>query len=68
MNDREIGVQFPARARGFPLLRLNRLWEISAYRRTVNEEGYGTWNEINQTESKADYSRPSNVDIKNAPN
>ena len=67
MNDREIGVQFPAKARGFPLLRPDRLWEISAYRTTANEKGCGTWNEINQTETEADYSRSSSVDIKNAP-
>jgi hypothetical protein len=30
------------------------VWEISAYRPTDNEEGCGTWNEINQTESEAD--------------
>lgn len=67
MNDREIGVQFPAKARGFPLLRSDRLWEISPYRPTGNEEGCGTCSEINQTESEADYSRSSSVDIKNAP-
>lgn len=50
MNDREIGVQFPAKARGFPLLRPDWLWEISAYKPIGNEEGCGTWSEINQTD------------------
>jgi hypothetical protein len=42
MNDREIKVQFQAKARGFPLFRPDRLWEILAYRPTGNEEGCGT--------------------------
>jgi hypothetical protein len=67
MNDREIGVQFLAKARVFPLLRPDRFWEISAYRPTGNEEGCGTCNEINQMEDEADYSHSSSVDIKNVP-
>jgi hypothetical protein len=67
MNDREIGVQFPTKARGFLLLRPDRLWEISAYRPIGNEEGCGIWNEMNQTENEAHYSRSSSVEIKNAP-
>jgi hypothetical protein len=67
MNDWEIGVQFPAKAWVFPLLRPDRLWEISAYRPTDNEEGCGTCNEVNQTEDEADYSHSSSIDIKNAP-
>ena len=67
MNDREIGVQFTAKARGFPLLRPDQFWEISAYRPTGNEAGCRTCNESNRTESEAEYSRSSSVDIKNAP-
>jgi hypothetical protein len=65
MNDREVGVQFPAQARGFPLLPSDRLLDVSAYRPTGNEEECGTWKEINQSEREGDYSLPSSVDTKN---
>ena len=67
MKDRDLGVQFPAKTRGFHLLRPDRLREISAFRPPGNEEGCCSMNEINQTESEADYSRSSSVDIKSAP-